>query len=487
MKKDTAKKVAVLTLGAFLTMPVLGGCGNSKEAAQETVVSTIPVTAETVIMQNFDKTVTLGGLTAAENTVNVIAKVSGMEQIKAVNVKVGDKVRAGQVLAVLDSEMSNITLSNAKLQYDNAYTNYENGKQLFELGAVSQNELNQLKMAYENASNQMRQAQMSVDYATVTAPISGTVTMSNANVGSYATASAPMFEIANVDTLEISTGINEQNVSKIAIGQEVLLRINSVSDQWMSGKITEISKVMNTQTKNYPVTVAMENKDDALVAGMYAEIEVIVDHADSVLVIPVDAIVYKEAQPVVFVVQPDGTVKEAKVTLGMNDGDYYVVDAGLELGDQIVVKGNGDLVSGSAVTVVTLDGVAQDYIGDIAQDAEGEEAADSSMETNTDNADINAVPVSLMQIFQHSHGIVGMSGQNEMADDDTLFEHTVFIKNARPRLRYHFRKRALGGFRIVLCFGKAFGKQRGTVFVIGKIDVNIAIQQAQGFEGFIAA
>ncbi|MBP3625088.1 MAG: hypothetical protein J6J05_04555, partial [Peptococcaceae bacterium] len=107
-------------------------------------------------------------------------------------------------------------------------------------------------------------------------------------------------------------------------------------------------------------------------------------------VIPVDAIVYKEAQPVVFVVQPDGTVKEAKVTLGMNDGDYYVVDAGLELGDQIVVKGNGDLVSGSAVTVVTLDGVAQDYIGDIAQDAEGEEAADSSMETNTDNADINA-------------------------------------------------------------------------------------------------
>ena len=275
MKHHTVKKAACLALSAFLMTSVLTGCG-SDEAAQETVVSTIPVTAETVIMQDFEKTVTLGGLTAAENTVNVIAKVNGMEQIKAVNVKVGDKVRAGQVLAVLDSEMSNITLNNAQLQYDNAYTNYENGKQLFELGAVSQNELNQLKMAFENASNQMRQAQMSVDYATVTAPISGTVTMSNANVGSYATASAPMFEIANVSTLEISTGINEQNVSKIAIGQEVLLRINSVSDQWMSGTITEISKVMNTQTKNYPVTVAMDNKDDALVAGMYAEIEVAV-------------------------------------------------------------------------------------------------------------------------------------------------------------------------------------------------------------------
>ena len=392
MKHHTAKKAACLALSAFLMTLVLTGCG-SDEAVQETVASTIPVTAETVIMQDFEKTVTLGGLTAAENTVNVIAKVNGMEQIKAVNVKVGDKVRAGQVLAVLDSEMSNITLNNAQLQYDNAYTNYENGKQLFELGAVSQNELNQLKMAFENASNQMRQAQMSVDYATVTAPISGTVTMSNANVGSYATASAPMFEIANVSTLEISTGINEQNVSKIAIGQEVLLRINSVSDQWMSGTITEISKVMNTQTKNYPVTVAMDNKDDALVAGMYAEIEVAVGHADGVLVIPVDAIVYKEAQPVVFIVQEDGTVKESHVTLGMNDGDYYVVESGIALGDQIVIKGNGDLVNGSAVTVVTLDGVAQDYIGDTDEDAAATDAADEAVENmpaeGTNNEEVN--------------------------------------------------------------------------------------------------
>lgn len=382
MKQETARKAVAFTLGAFLAASMLTGCGGDT-TEQETVVSTIPVTAETVVSKDFDKVVTLGGLTAAENTVSVIAKVSGMEQIQAVNVKVGDKVEAGQVLAVLDNETSAINLSNAQLQFDNAYTNYENGKQLFALGAVSQSELNQLNMAYENANNTLRQAQMAMDYATVTAPISGTVTMSNADVGSYATASAPMFEIANVDTLEISTGINEQNVSKIAIGQEVLLRINSVSDQWMSGKITEISKVMNTQTKNYPVTVAMSNKDDALVAGMYAEIEVVVDHVDDVLVIPVDAIVYKEAQPVVFVIQPDGTVKEAHVEFGLDDGNKYVVTAGIQAGDQIVVKGNGNLVDGSAITVVTLDGVAQDYIGatdDTLSDAE----ADNDTKTNSD-------------------------------------------------------------------------------------------------------
>jgi RND family efflux transporter MFP subunit len=231
-------------------------------------------------------------------------------------------------------------------------------------------------MAYENANNTLRQAQMAMDYATVTAPISGTVTMVNANVGSFATASAPMFEIANVDTLEISTGINEQNVSKIKIGQEVLLKIHSVSDKWMSGTITEISKVMNAQTKNYPVTIALANKDDDLVAGMYAEVQVAVEHAEDVLVIPVDAIVYKEAKPVAFIAQADGTVKEKALTLGINDGDYYVVTKGLQAGDQVVVKGNGNLVEGEPISIITLDGVEQDLNLNAEADAEPEQSAD---------------------------------------------------------------------------------------------------------------
>ena len=376
MEKHTKRKIAAVTLGGFLLMSTVCGCGSQDAAEQQETVSRIPVDVETVEVQDFDKLITLGGLTAAENTVQVIAKVGGMEQIKAVHVKVGDKVSAGQVLAQLDNETSAINLSNAQLAYDNAYTNYENAKQLFELGAVSQSDLNQLKMAYENANNTLRQAQMAMDYATVTAPISGTVTMVNANVGSFATASAPMFEIANVDTLEISTGINEQNVSKIKIGQEVLLKIHSVSDKWMSGTITEISKVMNAQTKNYPVTIALANKDDDLVAGMYAEVQVAVEHAEDVLVIPVDAIVYKEAKPVAFVAQADGTVKEKALTLGINDGDYYVVTKGLQAGDQIVVKGNGNLVEGEPISIITLDGVEQDLNLNAGADAEPEQSAD---------------------------------------------------------------------------------------------------------------
>ncbi len=400
MVRRTRRAVAAAALSGLLLASLLSGCSSEIDTEQEDT-STVPVEAQTLALQDFNKVITLGGLTAAENTVSVIAKVSGMEQILAVNVKVGDKVTEGQVLARLDDETSRINVDNAQLavenaqnsislaqqSYDNAVTNYNNGLELFDIGAMSQSDLDQLKLARDNAESQLNSAKISVanaqntlesaqlalDYATVTAPISGTVTMVNANVGSYATASAPMFEIANVETLEISAGINEQNVGKVHVGQEVLLKVSSVSDEQFSGVITEISKVMNSQTKNYPITIALRNQDETLVAGMYAEIRVVVDRAENVLVVPVQAIVYKEAQPIAYTVQPDGTVQERRLTLGLNDGDNFVVTEGLSAGDQIVVTGNSNLVDGEAVTVVTLDGVPQEL--DLApEEADGAQA-----------------------------------------------------------------------------------------------------------------
>lgn len=407
MKMQAKKTMAVLTLGSFLLASLLGGCGGSKEETQkEEVKATVPVAVQTLKTQGFDKVITLGGLTAAESTVNVIPKVAGMEQIKTVNVKVGDRVKEGQVLAQLDNESSAINANSAALAVENAEGSievaqmalenaertYNNMLELYEIGAISENDLNQAKMGRDNAASQLnaarigaanarntlQSAQMALDYATVTAPISGTVTMVNATEGSFATASAPMFEISNVDTLKVSTGINEQNVSKIHVGQEVLMRVVSVSDQWFSGTITEISKVMNSQTKNYPITIALKNQNQDLVAGMYAEINVVVDHADNAIVIPVNAIVYKESQPVAYVLQEDDTVREVLLTLGINDGDFYVVTDGLKAGDQLIVKGNSDLVHGDAVTVITRDGVDVDIVTNMKD--ENEEEAEASAE-----------------------------------------------------------------------------------------------------------
>lgn len=383
MRMQTRKTIAALTLGSVMAMATLIGCGANK-TTQEVIEATVPVKAETVTVQNFDKMVTLGGLTQADVTVNIIPMVNGMLEVEKIYVSVGDKVKAGQALAQLDGEASRINYSNAQLavqnaensiavakqSFENYQTTYNNTLELFELGAVSQSDLDQLKLALDNAETQynnallgvtnakntLKQAEMALSYVTVTTPVAGTVTTVNADEGGYATASQPMFVVADVDKLEISTGINEQNVKKIVPGQDVLLKVTSVSDQWFNGKIKDVSQVMNPQTKNYPVTITLDNQNEALVPGMYAEIKVVVDRAEDALVIPVQAIVYKEAQPVVYVVQEDNHVKQVPVKLGLNDGDFYVVEDGLNENDVIVVAGNSDLVDGEKVTIVYLDG-----------------------------------------------------------------------------------------------------------------------------------
>lgn len=383
MKTGTVRKTAAAVMTGFLMMTLLGGCGEKADKEKAVAVSTIPVAAVTVTAQDFDKVITLGGLTAPENSSAVVAKISGMEEVLAVNVNVGDKVTKGQVLAQLDTEMSQINYNNAKMAYDDAERNYQNAVNLFDLEAMSEITLDQLKMARDNAQNTLRTAELALSYTTITAPISGTVSSVNIDEGAFAAAGSPLFVIDDVATLEISTGIHEQYVGKIYTGQEVIMKIHSASDQWVSGTITEVSKVMDQAAKNYPITIALNNQDDTLMAGMYAEIQVIVDHAENALVIPSDAIVYKESQPVAYVVSADGTARETALTLGLNDGEQYVVTNGLQSGDEVVVRGNGDLVDGTLITLVELDG--NTAVSNEAHHSDDETAGD--VETSVNRAE----------------------------------------------------------------------------------------------------
>lgn len=348
-----SKKMAGL-LCAALMMGMLGGCGQQPDAntpAEPEAVVGVPVEVSAVSTQDFERTINVAGKTAAESTVNVIAKVSGMEQIMAVNVKVGDKVSKGQVLASLNTDSTSLQLEQAQLAYDNAKDMYDKNLALFDAGAVSQNQMDQLKLQLDNAANGLNQIKLALDYATVTAPISGTVVTVNADEGSYASASQPMFVIANVDDLEVKAGVTESNVGKIQLGQKVLVKIGAAGAEPVEGSITEISKVMDMTTKNYPITISIDNSAGNYVDGMYAEVRLVTDRAPGAVVIPAQAIINNDGKRYVFL-ERDGKAVETEVQVGLTDGNNYVVTEGLTVGENLIVKGNDDLVDGQAVVVV---------------------------------------------------------------------------------------------------------------------------------------
>jgi len=348
------KKLAGVLLIAMCMS--LGACGsnnndNSTNAAEEAGTA---VYTKILQPENFNRVITTGGLLQAKSTVYVIPKVSGMEEVTDVYVKVGDTVEKGQLLASLDKETAMLQYQSTKLQYDEVLKNLNNMKILYDAGAVSRNDYESLEMQFKSLEISLKGMQMSLDNLSITAPIGGTIVSSSAEVGGYATASSAMFTISDTSTLEAVAGINERNVNKIKVGDEVSIRIPTAGDSVYTGTIIEVGKVMDQNSKNYPVRVALDNSQGEFLAGMYAEIGIITDRVTDCLVVPVDAIAYKDDGEMMVMIAKDGVAESRDIITAVNDGDYYVVTEGLEINDEVIVKGNVDLVNGEKITVMKV-------------------------------------------------------------------------------------------------------------------------------------
>lgn len=174
--KVMKKKLALAVLLAFMVS--LSACGNTDTAQDQTDAAEdpgTPVYTKVLEVENFNRILVTGGLLQAESTVYVMPKISGMEEIKNVYVKVGDKVSAGQTLASLDQESTMLQYDSTKLQYDEMMKNLNNTKTLYEAGAVSRNDYESLEAQAKALEIQLRGLQMSLDNLEITAPIAGTI------------------------------------------------------------------------------------------------------------------------------------------------------------------------------------------------------------------------------------------------------------------------------------------------------------------------
>lgn len=335
-----------------LSVLFIFGCGSQDtlEEQVEVPVKAIPVEISEVTKGEFKKFLTLSGLTNPNNILNVTPKIAGAEKIIALNVKEGDKVNQGQVLAVLDQSTVSIQLSQAQKSYDDALLNYERNKALFEVGAIPKANFEQIETALHQTKSALDAQQIAFDNTVVKAPLSGVVTAVNAIEGSLASAQTPIATIVDISRLEINTSINEKQVGKITIGQEVEINIPSVGDKVYNGKINFINPVMDG-TKSFPVKILIDNPEGEIKAGMYAKIRLVTDRHEDVIKVPRKAVITRDGESKVFVVEEDKAMMR-KVITGLNNGSEIEITEGLDLGEKLIVTGNENLVDGDKVTII---------------------------------------------------------------------------------------------------------------------------------------
>ncbi|MGI6226311.1 MAG: efflux RND transporter periplasmic adaptor subunit, partial [Peptococcales bacterium] len=314
-------------------------------------VKLIPVDVAQVKKQDFVKGVVLSGTTKPQATATLLPKIMAAEKVINLSVEVGDRVSAGETIAVLDQSTVSIQLNSARTTYEDLQRNYERNKVLFEAGALPQASLEQLELQLIQAKNSLEAQEIAFNNTIIKSPISGVVTAVTAEVGNLASAQTPIATIVDLDTVEIDCSINESQVNKIVVGDKVEIRIPATGGKIFEGKIKSVSPTMDPRTKAYPLTITLANKDMVIKDGMYAEVEIITDVRKDAVVAPAQAIIQRNGVTKVFVVLEDKAY-EKEVEIGLSNGKETEIIRGLEPGEEVIIRGNEDVVRGDPVKVV---------------------------------------------------------------------------------------------------------------------------------------
>lgn len=340
------KKTIIIAFAALM----LAGCAqkkNSQEQAAAAAMAAQPQAQAVKVMAAAKQDVRQDGVysaTVQAFAVNNIAPQSG-GRIQKINVEVGDFVGKGQVLA----EMDRVQLDQAKLRLSNAETELGRLKQLYEQGGLAQSDYEAAELNFQVSKSTYDNL---LENTILRSPISGVVSARNYDRGDMFGMAAPIFTVQQITPVKILVGISEGDYTKVKKGDNVTLTVDALPGKTFSGTIKRIYPTIDPMTHTVNIEVNVPNQNRELRPGMYAKVNVTFGHSSSI-VVPDAAVVRLQGsgQRNVFVVE-NGVAVQREVTLGRHFDSQYEILSGLEVGEQVVVKGGSALRNGAAVEVI---------------------------------------------------------------------------------------------------------------------------------------
>nr|WP_315021210.1 efflux RND transporter periplasmic adaptor subunit [uncultured Aminipila sp.] len=357
--KKFKKKWIIIPIIIFAVVAIV--CALTQNLGKSKPVG-VPVTAGAAEQMTLQEVVAVKG--NVEGSEKAEIQSTQTAEVKAVYVDEGDRVKKGQLLAVLDSGDLNEQYSKAKITAAEAKRKYDDAKLLYEQGALPQNDYLEAKATYE--SDVLTLDTYDFDKVNITSPIAGTVTRVNVTVGSNANNTSDnksMFVIEDLQNLQLKVKVSEYDISRIKEGQTVTITSDVLGEGTASGVVSKIAPSgeskdgsggsNGTSEMVIPVDINIDNTNKKLIAGVSAKAQILIQKKDNALAVPVDAILEdaNDGTDYVFVIK-NNKLNKIKVQTGI-EGDFNieVITDKLKSGDQVVLSPTFDLKNGMEVTI----------------------------------------------------------------------------------------------------------------------------------------
>ena len=347
---------------------------------------------------NLASSLTVAGQFQPYQQVDLHAKVSGY--IRWIKVDIGDRVRLGQVLALLEvpelqdqvegaqaevrHSQSDITRAqsevvSAESTYSAVHAEYTRLEEASKErpGLIAEQELDDARAQDRQAAAQVGVAKASLDamqqqlgvsratrsrletmsrYEQIVAPFTGVVTKRYADTGSLIQAgqdnnthALPVVEVAESDLLRLRMPVPESDVPYIQVGGEVQVKV-SATGRTFAGKIVRFSRALDTNTRTMLTEVDVPNHDLSLSPGMYAETTIQLQQKKDALILPAQAVVQNGDQSYVLVVDATNHVEKRTVALGIQTSNRVEITSGLRAGDNVIAAGQTGYQPGEVVS-----------------------------------------------------------------------------------------------------------------------------------------
>lgn len=387
-----AAGVAVMLVGA------LAACSGSGDKRVQASGPTITVGVTKVVKKSLGRKITLSSELVPFQEIDVYAKEAGY--VKKLNVDYGTHVKAGQVMALLeipelqaqltedDAEIKNASnqvtraqheLGRYQAQYKALHLQYTRLNEVFQSqpGIVAQQEVDDAQGKDLAASAQVdagqssleaAQSQLAVakaklahdqtlyDYSKITAPFNGVVTERYANLGTLvqagtgsSTQAMPIVRLSQDELFRLVIPVPESYVRFIRVGDQVDVRVPSLN-RTFPGKVARFSVDVREDTRTMHTEVDVQNRDHALVPGLYAETDLILEHKEDIPTIPLQALNHEGNKTTVFVVNANGEVEDRPINLGIQTASDAEVVTGLREGEMVVVSDRAGVKPGEKVS-----------------------------------------------------------------------------------------------------------------------------------------
>ncbi len=392
-KRSTLILVGALAIGVVLVLRFSGKSAN----AEKSEASLRPVAVALARESPISDMITLSGEFRPFQEVDVHAKVAGY--IRRIYVDVGDHVKTGQTLAILevpelDAQLQGAEaavrrsqdairraqgdLKRAESLHQATHLDYTRLKQASEArpGLIAEQELDNAQAkdrqgeaqisadeaALSEARNQLdvasaEQKQLSAmsGYARIVAPFDGVITKRYVDTGALVqagtssnTQAVPVVSVAQTDLFRLTLAVPESAVPMIRLGTTVTVHVQALNRDFV-GKVARFANAVNQETRTMHTEVDVHNSGLTIVEGMYAEVKLTLANKDDALAVPIQAVSREGSHTTVLVVNSNDQIEEREVHLGIEGANQVEVVAGLKPNDRVVMGSRSDFRPGEWV------------------------------------------------------------------------------------------------------------------------------------------